>query len=119
LAKNRQEFWQFTHAIDACVCMVLVMPLCCRIGAAAAEHPWESHLHEQARGMADRLSTTLTPWPLPSRTFPVEVHQAVADGVTINTKAIQATIDACSAAGGGVVSFAKGDYVTNAVDFRP
>ncbi len=95
--------------------LLLLLILCWKSGVEAVEHPWESHLHEQARGMADRLSTTLTPWPVPSRSFPVEVHQAVADGVTINTKAIQAAIDACSGAGGGVVSFAKGDYVTGTI----
>ena len=95
--------------------MVLVMALCCRIEAAAAEDGWDSLLQDQARAMADHLSATLKPWPVPERTFVVESYQALADGVTINTRAIQATIDACAAAGGGVVSFTKGDYVTGTI----
>lgn len=40
----------------------------------------------------------------------VESYGAIADGVTLNTKAIQATIDACNEAGGGVVVLKSGVY---------
>ncbi|MDW7692937.1 glycoside hydrolase family 28 protein [Flammeovirgaceae bacterium SG7u.111] len=40
---------------------------------------------------------------------------AVNDGKTLNTKAIQAAIDACSAQGGGVVSFEDGVYLTGSL----
>ena len=81
----------------------------------AANPSWETILSSKSHAMADHLSATLKPWPVPTRTFPVEAHGAVADGNTINTKAIQAAIDGCSAAGGGVVSFAGGDYVTGTI----
>lgn len=47
--------------------------------------------------------------------FSVNQYGAKADGETLNTKAIQAAIDACAAKGGGVVSFLPGDYVTGAI----
>ena len=53
--------------------------------------------------------------PSDDRVCPVAEHGAVADGVTVTTAAIQAAIDACSAAGGGVVTFAPGTYRTGAI----
>lgn len=40
---------------------------------------------------------------------------AVPDGITLNTKAIQAAIDACEEAGGGIVTFSPGNYHTGAI----
>lgn len=40
---------------------------------------------------------------------------AVSDTSTVNTKAIQAAIDKCSAAGGGVVQFKPGTYVSGSI----
>lgn len=85
------------------------------LALTAADPGWDASLVSSSRAMADRLSTTLKPWPVPERTFQVEAYGAVGDGTTINTKAIQAAIDACTVAGGGVVSCAKGDYVTGTI----
>ncbi len=46
-------------------------------------------------------------------------HGAVGDGTTVNTKAIQGTIDLCAAAGGGVVVVPKGVFVSGALYFKP
>lgn len=43
--------------------------------------------------------------------FNVKEYGAVADGITLDSPAIQAAVDACSAAGGGKVYFPKGEYV--------
>ena len=40
---------------------------------------------------------------------------AVADGITLNTKAIQKTIDECSSSGGGIVTFSPGKYLTGSI----
>ena len=40
---------------------------------------------------------------------------AKGDGVTLDTAAIQATRDACSGMGGGVVYLAPGDYLTGTI----
>lgn len=45
----------------------------------------------------------------------VNKYGAGGDGQTSSTIAIQAAIDACSKAGGGIVSFEKGEYVTAAL----
>ena len=43
---------------------------------------------------------------------------AVGDGVTMNTAAIQAAVDACSAAGGGTVTIAEGRYLSGRFNMR-
>lgn len=47
--------------------------------------------------------------------YNVNKYGAVNDGKTLNTKAIQKTIDACAAKGGGIVTFAPGKYLTGSV----
>lgn len=43
---------------------------------------------------------------------------AVGDGVTLTTEAIQRAIDGCSAAGGGVVDFPAGRYLTGTIQIK-
>ena len=43
---------------------------------------------------------------------------AVADGTTVNTRALQAAIDARAAAGGGTVRIPSGDWVSGALAMR-
>lgn len=47
--------------------------------------------------------------------FSVVEHGAVADGKTVNTKAIQAAVDACAAAGGGRVVVPAGVFLSGAI----
>ena len=47
--------------------------------------------------------------------FVISDFGAVADGKTVNTKAIQATIDKCAASGGGVVVVPKGTFLSGAI----
>lgn len=51
---------------------------------------------------------------VPSR-FPITALGAVGDGKTLNTKAIQSTIEACARDGGGVVVVPEGTFVTGAL----
>ena len=83
-----------------------------------AHSDWEAPLRDHLNAMADHLSATLKPWEVPDRIVAVDDHGAIPDGQTINTKAIQAAIDHCSEVGGGVVLFAKGDYVTGTIDLK-
>ncbi len=45
-------------------------------------------------------------------------YGAVADGKTLNTASIQRAIDECSAAGGGVVRFPAGNYLTGSLTLK-
>lgn len=47
--------------------------------------------------------------------FVISDFGAVADGKTVNTKAIQSAIDKCAASGGGVVVVPKGVFVSGAI----
>lgn len=49
---------------------------------------------------------------IPNTTFNILRHGAVGDGKTLNTEAIQKTIDAASAAGGGIVLVPEGKFLT-------
>lgn len=54
-------------------------------------------------------------YPSGKITLLVNDFGAKADGVTIDTKAIQSAIDACAQKGGGIVSFKPGTYVTGSI----
>jgi polygalacturonase len=47
--------------------------------------------------------------------FNVRDFGAVGDGVRLDTKAIQETIDACARSGGGTVNFSAGTYLTGTI----
>jgi polygalacturonase len=79
---------------------------------------WEANTRISLEKMAATLTETLKPWPVPVRTFRVDDYGAKPDGVTLNTAALQRAIDACSASGGGVVLFARGDYVTGTIELK-
>ena len=55
---------------------------------------------------------------IPSRDFSVAYYGAMSDGMTKNTAAIRAAIDACAAAGGGRVVVPAGTYLTGAVHLK-
>ncbi|WP_346238823.1 glycoside hydrolase family 28 protein [Niabella insulamsoli] len=57
-------------------------------------------------------------FPSGKKIFYVNSFGARSDTVTINTKAIQKAIDACAKAGGGVVAFKPGTYVTGSIFLR-
>lgn len=54
-------------------------------------------------------------FPTKTQTYNVTDYEAVADGVTMNTKAIQKAIDECASKGGGIVTFSKGQYLTGSI----
>jgi polygalacturonase len=54
-------------------------------------------------------------FPSSKKKFSVNQYGAKPDAQTLNTKTIQAAIDACAKAGGGIVVFAPGSYVTGAL----
>ncbi len=57
---------------------------------------------------------SFTAWQ-PAKRYDIAANGAVGDGQTLNTQAIQATIDKCSAAGGGTVVVPKGTFRTGAI----
>ncbi|WP_448700221.1 glycoside hydrolase family 28 protein [Mucilaginibacter sp. AW1-3] len=53
--------------------------------------------------------------PYKKTVFKVSAYGAINDGLTLNTKAIQKAIDACSSKGGGIVIFDPGKYLTGSL----
>ena len=53
--------------------------------------------------------------PKGKKVFNVAAYGAKNDSLTMNTKAIQAAIDACAERGGGIVTFDEGNYVTGSL----
>ena len=47
--------------------------------------------------------------------FNILDYNAKGDGVTLNTRSIQAAIDACSKSGGGTVLFPAGRYISGTI----
>lgn len=86
---NRWKPWAISEIcpqrLQPASCILLVGALLAHVGPSAAAEP---------------------------STFTVTGHNAVADGATLNTAAIQSAIDACAAAGGGTVHFPPGKYLT-------
>lgn len=63
-------------------------------------------------------------FPQPSRgaeekPYDITRYGAVGDGATMNRAAIQAAIDACAQAGGGVLVIPKGEFLTGALYLKP
>lgn len=54
-------------------------------------------------------------YPKGTKVFNVSDYGAIADGITLNTKAIQKAIDACALLGGGIVTFEKGKYLSGSL----
>lgn len=54
-------------------------------------------------------------YPKGTKVFNVSDYGAIADGITLNTKAIQKAIDACALSGGGIVTFEKGKYLSGSL----
>jgi len=56
----------------------------------------------------------------PAAGAPVELAGTgvVGDGVTVNTAALQQVVDACSQAGGGIIHFPAGRYVTGTLQLK-
>ncbi|MDD3321520.1 MAG: glycosyl hydrolase family 28 protein [Paludibacter sp.] len=79
---------------------------------------WADKLETNLSKLADSLTTHLKPWKVPARVFKVEDFGAKADSVTINTLAIQNAINTCSASGGGVVLFSKGNFVIGTIELK-
>jgi len=51
--------------------------------------------------------------------FDISQYGALADGKTVNTKAIQTAIDRCAAAGGGTLVIPKGEFISGSLFLKP
>jgi len=75
-----------------------------------AAHPSPATVAKDLPNWVKKVGARRT--PKSRRTF---IVKATGDGVTNSTKAIQQAIDDCAKAGGGIVTFSAGSYVTGAI----
>ena len=71
---------------------------------------------QTALAMATTVLATST--ALAGSTFDITQYGAVGDGVTLNTTALQKTIDTAASAGGGEVVFPAGKYLSGSIDLK-
>ncbi len=76
----------------------------------AAGFPWCGRAAQALAAEPAKAADAKTP-----QRFVISDFGAVADGKTVNTKAIQSAIDKCAAAGGGVVVVPKGIFLSGAI----
>lgn len=91
-----------SHVMGASAHAALFLLATCLLAAAA---------HGQPQGAENAQ-------PKGTAMFNILDYGAKTDGVTLNTKAIQSAIDACGAAGGGVVLFPPGTYLSGTIELR-
>ncbi len=77
------------------------------------------HVTTALLGAPLALSAALPAQAKGSRKVPITRFDAMADGATINTPAIQSAIDACARDGGGTVVVPAGVFVSGALFFKP
>jgi polygalacturonase len=83
------------------LCATVLLPVACVSGPAEAE----------GQGKTDQDFIVRMP-EFPDREFPITDFGAVNDGLTLNTEAINKTIQECSESGGGKVIIPEGVWVT-------
>ncbi|MDT5271486.1 MAG: hypothetical protein QOH49_3672 [Acidobacteriota bacterium] len=93
----------------AALCLLLCAAFCMEVSAQTSAKEAEAGLPAWVKAVGARRK------PTKKRIFSADASGAVGDGQTNSTKAIQQTIDACARAGGGVVNFKPGLYVTGAL----
>jgi hypothetical protein len=113
--KETRTMMERRSLLQAALLMPWLLPAVAR--AAACTGPdWADALRRDLDAMALDLTRTLRPWPVPDKVFAPESYGLSAGALA--TGAIQRAVDACAAAGGGVVRLAHGDYVSGTIDLR-
>jgi len=88
-------------------------------GYACAQNPASASSvvpSSQLETQNSKLETSSIPTPLiPPANFTITEFGAIPDGTTVNTAAIQKTIAACAAAGGGTVIVPAGKFLTGPI----
>ncbi len=83
----------------------LVASLCCAVVFGQSQYSW------------DNLPKAAVP-TFKKDTFNIKKFGAIADGLTLNTKSINAAIDACNKNGGGVVLVPEGVWITGPIELK-
>ena len=77
-----------------------------------------TEINNMRRIFAILMLIFLVPELFAQTNFNVTSFGAVADGTTINTRAIQKAIDACTEKGGGTVFIPSGEFLSGTIQLR-
>jgi hypothetical protein len=88
--------------------LILVIPFSANIGYGKPAEDLAKELKWAKKTGARKI-------PKGKKVYKVSDFGARNDSLTMNTKAIQAAIDACASGGGGVVTFEPGNYITGSL----
>jgi polygalacturonase len=113
LDKSRRAFLAGTAASAAALCFGKNA-----FAECGPPSQWADQLVAELTTMADHLTQTLKPWPVPALVIRPESFGHVPGSTAVTTTAIQKAIDACAAAGGGTVLLSQGDYISGTLELR-
>lgn len=96
-----------------CLLVISVPLLCCSVKNSSGTEKTVLKKNPDVPSWVDKAGAKS--FSLKKKVYYANDFGAVADGKTLNTVAIQKTIDACSQNGGGIIVFKKGIYLTGSL----
>src|SRR2546423_1613935 len=105
MSKAQRRIWCLLYLL----CMVGAIELTGTVRAQAMSEVGTGQLPGWVKKVGARRE------PKGKRPFSVNFYGARGDGLSNSTESIQKAIDACARAGGGVVTFLPGQYLTGAL----
>ena len=113
---DKKQILKFLSVVFV-LCLVGMLNLAMRC-TSDKEDVQFSGLSDSAWAQVNVILKKIVPPNFPDRDFNITNYGAVADGNTLNTKAFEKAIEACSGSGGGRVVVPPGEFLTGAIHLK-